>query len=160
MTSLNSDVSISKRLADLGIVLPPAPKPVASYVPWVRSGNLVFVSGQIPLVEGKVAWTGRTPSAQSLEQAKAAARQCALNALSVLQAAVGGDLEGVVRIVRLGVFVASDNGFVQQPQVANGASDLLVEVFGERGRHARAAVGSNALPLDATTEVELVAEVR
>jgi enamine deaminase RidA (YjgF/YER057c/UK114 family) len=150
---------IDERLTELGIELPAAPKPVAAYVPSVAAGGLVFVSGQIPMSGGGLLATGPVPSAASPEAARAAARQCGLNALAVLRDALGGDLDRVRRIVRLGVFVASDPGFTDQPAVANGASELLQEVFGEAGRHARAAVGSVALPLGATVEVELVAEV-
>jgi enamine deaminase RidA (YjgF/YER057c/UK114 family) len=149
---------IELRLAELGILLPPAPRPVAAYVPAVRAGGLVFVSGQIPLRDGQLMARGPVPSAVSPEAAAAAARQCALNGLSVLAEALAGDLDRVRRIVRLGVFVASDPGFEGQPQVANGASTLLAEVFGEAGRHARAAVGSVSLPLGATVEVEMVVE--
>jgi enamine deaminase RidA (YjgF/YER057c/UK114 family) len=147
-------------LARLGITLPPAPKPVASYVPFVRTGNLIFISGQLPSKEGKVIHVGLVPTAVSVEQATEAARLAVLNAVAVLSDACTGDLDRVVRIVRIGVFVQSAAGFAQQSQVANGASDLLVEIFGEAGRHARAAVGTNALPLDAAVEVELIAEVR
>jgi enamine deaminase RidA (YjgF/YER057c/UK114 family) len=147
------------RLKQLGITLPAAPKPVAAYIPAVRSGNLIFVSGQIPFKDGAVAWTGRVPSMMPVDDARQAARQCALNALAILADQLGGDLDRVRRIVRVGVFVQSDPLFTDQPKVANGASELLVEVFGEKGRHARAAVGSVALPLGATVEVELIAEV-
>lgn len=150
---------IQDRLHEAGIRLPAAPRPVAAYVPAVRSGDLVFVSGQVPLAGGVLVARGPVPSAMSPQDAAAAARQCALNALAVLSEALDGDLDRVRRIVRVGVFVASDSGFEGQPQVANGASELLVEVFGEAGRHARAAVGAIALPLGATVEVELVAEV-
>ena len=151
---------VARRLGELGVSLPAAPRPVASYVPAVRSGDLVFVSGQIPMRDGKLLAIGPVASQVSPEAAREAARQCAINALAVLAEALGGDLDRVRRIVRLGVFVASDRGFEGQPQVANGASDLLVEVFGEAGRHARAAVGSIALPLGATVELEMVAEVK
>ncbi len=151
---------IARRLAELGLSLPAAPRPVASYVPAVRAGDLVFVSGQIPFREGKVVATGRVPSQLSLEAAREGAAQCAMNALAVLADQLGGDLDRVRRIVKLSVFVACDPDFHGQPQVANGASDLLVEIFGEAGRHARAAVGAPALPLGAAVEVELVAEVR
>lgn len=151
--------TVQKRLADAGVTLPPAPKPVAAYVPWVRAGELVFVSGQIPVVDGAVAVVGPVPSAVGVEAATAAARQCAVNALAVLADALDGDLDRVRRIVRVGVFVASDPGFGDQPRVANGASELLLEIFGDAGRHARAAVGSVALPLGATVEVELLAAV-
>jgi enamine deaminase RidA (YjgF/YER057c/UK114 family) len=152
--------SILSRLNDLGLTLPAPPKPVAAYVPFVRAGNLVFISGQVPLVEGKVRWTGAVPSAVGIDEARAAARQCALNALAILSDALGGELDRVNQIVRLGAWVCSDPGFTEQPRVANGASELLVEIFGERGRHARAAVGAIALPLGATVELEVLAEVR
>jgi enamine deaminase RidA (YjgF/YER057c/UK114 family) len=151
--------SVQEILRSLGLSLPAPPKPVASYIPSVRSGALVFVSGQLPLKDGQLLATGPVPSAVTLDQARLAARQCVLNALAVLSAELGGDLERVRRIVRVGVFVCSDPGFTEQPKVANGASDLLQELFGERGRHARAAVGSIALPLGASVEVELCAEV-
>ncbi len=150
---------VEERLRKAGISLPPAPRPVASYVPAVRVGDLVFVSGQIPVRAGEVVTTGPVPSVVKPEAAREAARLCAINALAVLAAELGGDLDRVRRIVRLGVFVTSDPGFTGQPQVANGASDLLSEVFGEAGRHARAAVGSIALPLGATVELEMVAQV-
>jgi len=150
---------IQQRLQELGIALPAAPEPVAAYVPWVRSGNLVFVSGQVPFREGSLVATGTVPSGQSIDAAADAARQCVLNGLAVLAAALGGDLDRVRRIVRVGVFVASDPGFTDQPRVANGASELLQEVFGDAGRHARAAVGTVALPLGATVEVEMTVEV-
>jgi enamine deaminase RidA (YjgF/YER057c/UK114 family) len=145
-------------LAKLGHTLPVAPKPVAAYVPAVRTGNLVVVSGQIPFVDGKLEKTGRVGGEVSLEEGQKFARQCALNALAVVKAEVG-ELARVKRVVRVGVFVASTDDFTQQPQVANGASDLLLQVFGDAGRHARAAVGVNALPLGAPVEVELLVEV-
>ncbi|HVP73444.1 MAG TPA: RidA family protein [Phycisphaerales bacterium] len=150
---------IHKRLADLGLTLPTPPRPVAAYIPFVRSGNLIFVSGQVPMVEGKVICLGPVPSVVSIDQARAAARQCALNGLAIVQGALEGDLNNVRQIVRVGVWVCSDAGFTEQPKVANGASELLVEIFGEHGRHARAAVGSIALPLGATVEVEMLVEV-
>jgi len=150
---------VMHRLESLGIALPEAPKPVAAYVPSVQSGALVYISGQVPISDGALLATGPVPSQVSLEQAVAAARQCGINALAVLSAHLDGDLDRVRRIVRMGVFVASDAGFTDQPLVANGASELMIEVFGDAGRHARAAVGSVALPLDASVEVELVAEV-
>jgi enamine deaminase RidA (YjgF/YER057c/UK114 family) len=150
--------TIDARLAELGITLPEAPKPVAAYVPSVRSGSLLFVSGQVPLREGSLVAEGPVPSATSPEEAAAAARQCVLNGLAVMKAALG-DLDRVRQIVRVGIFVCSDPGFTGQPAVGNGASELLQEVFGEAGRHARAAVGSVALPLGASVEVEFVVEV-
>jgi enamine deaminase RidA (YjgF/YER057c/UK114 family) len=151
--------TVEDRLAAAGVSLPQAPKPVAAYVPAVKVGNLVFVSGQIPLQDGALAAAGPVASAVSPREAAGAARLCAINALAVLADVLEGDLQRVRRIVRVGVFVASDPGFDGQPQVANGASELLLEVFGDAGRHARAAVGSVALPLGATVELEMVAEV-
>ena len=146
-------------LTRMGLTLPPAPKPVAAYVPAVRTGNLIFVSGQLPMSAGALMATGPVPSKVSIEDAQKAARQCALNALAVVADQLGGDLSKVKRVVRLGVFVQSDDRFVGQPKVANGASEFMMEVFGEAGRHARAAVGTNALPLDACVEVEVLIEV-
>jgi enamine deaminase RidA (YjgF/YER057c/UK114 family) len=151
--------TVADRLAALGLALPAAPKPVAAYIPAVRTGNLVYVSGQLPFVDGALTATGPVPSRTSLEAAQAAARQCILNGLAILADQLGGDLDRVQRIVRVGVWVQSDPGFTEQPKVANGASELLQQLFGERGRHARAAVGSVALPLGASVEVELLAEV-
>ncbi|MFG0314314.1 MAG: RidA family protein [Phycisphaerales bacterium] len=146
-------------LADLGITLPEAPKPVASYVPTRRSGNQIFISGQIPVSNGDLLAKGSVPTATSLESAMACARQCTLNALACLKAEIG-DLSTVTRIVKVGVFVASEPGFGDQPKIANGCSDLLVEVFGtEVGQHARAAVGVSALPLDVPVEIEFIFEV-
>ena len=149
----------TQRLADLGYSLPDPPSPVAAYVPAVESEGLVLVSGQIPLHQGELICTGSVPSAASAEDATKAARQCALNALSVLDSVAPGGLDSVERILRLGIFVCSDAGFYGQPAVANGASELLEAVFGESGRHARAAVGVIALPLGATVEVELTARL-
>lgn len=151
--------SIAERLASLNLSLPAAPKPVAAYVPAVRTGNLVYISGQVPLADGALVSTGPVPSAASLEDAQQAARQCVLNALAVLADQVDGDLERIQRIVRVGVFVCSDQDFTDQPKVANGASELLQEIFGDKGRHARAAVGNIALPLGSTVELEMIAEV-
>ncbi len=147
-----------EKLKSLGLTLPPPPKPVASYVPCVRTGHLVFVSGQLPFKDGKLAFTGKVPTDVSIEQAAEAARLAALNALAIL-AEAASNLENVAQIVRVGVFVNSAAGFTDQPKVANGASDLLAEVFGDIGRHARAAVGVNELPLNAAVELELTAEV-
>jgi enamine deaminase RidA (YjgF/YER057c/UK114 family) len=152
--------TVQQRLADAGVTLPPAPKPIAAYVPSVRVGDLVFVSGQIPMLDGSLSAVGPVPSVVGIDAAAAAARQCGINALAVLADALDGDLDCVRQIVRIGVFVASDAGFHDQPRVANGASELLVEVFGEAGRHTRAAVGSVGLPMGATVEVELLAQVR
>ncbi len=151
--------SIAQRLEELGITLPEAPSPVAAYVPAVQVGSLVYVSGQVPFMDGALVCSGSVPSVVSVEDATAAARMCAINGLAVLSSHLGGQLDRIQRIVRLGVFVASDTGFHDQPRVANGASELMQEVFGDAGRHARAAVGSIALPLGATVEVEMIVQV-
>ena len=151
---------IQHKLDTLGITLPDAPKPVASYIPAKRAGNLLFISGQVPFKGGELAFSGPVPSEVSPEEACQAARICAINALAVARDALDGDLDRVEEIIRLGVFVASNADFFGQPQVANGASDLMVELFGLAGRHARAAVGSVALPLNATVEVEMVLQIR
>lgn len=149
----------SNRLSSMGISLPPAPTPVAAYIPAVTTGNLVFVSGQLPLKDGSLLAEGPVPASASVEDATAATRQCALNALAVVASELDGDLDRITRIVRLGVFVCCDSSFTQQPAVANGASELLGEIFGDAGRHARAAVGCIALPLGASVELEMIAEV-
>ena len=154
-------MSVYTRLADLGLELPPAPKPVAAYIPWVRSGNLIFTSGQVPLVDGKPLCIGVVPTEVPPDKAQAAARLCALNMLAVLHAATDENLDRVTRVVRLGVFVSSAAGFGGQPLVANGASELMVAVFGEAiGRHARSAVGCSSLPLEVPVEVDGVFEIR
>jgi len=150
-------MSPQEALALLGLTLPEAPKPVGSYLPCVRVGNLVFVSGQLPFREGKLAFAGKVPTDVSVADGADAARQAALNALAIAAHAVGG-MTGITRVVRVGVFVNSSPGFVDQPKVANGASDLLAAVFGDAGKHARAAVGVNELPMNSTVEVELLVE--
>ena len=147
-----------QRLAALGLALPAVAQPVAAYVPAVRSGPLVWTSGQLPMVEGTLAATGKVGAEVSAERAKELARTCALNALAAIKAEVG-DLAAVRRVVKVVGFVASGPEFTGQPQVVNGASELLVEVFGDAGRHARSAVGVAALPLNAPVEVEVVVEV-
>ncbi len=149
----------SQRLQELGITLPPVTAPVGSYVPGIRSGNHIFVSGQIPLKSGAITCAGKVGGDVTLEQAAAAARQCGLAALAIA-ADVAGGIDNISRIVRLAVFVNSAPGFTAQPKVANGASDLMVEIFGDAGRHARAAVGASELPLGAAVEVEMMAEVK
>lgn len=146
------------QLARLNLTLPAASKPVAAYVPTRRTGNLVFVSGQIPMRDGQLIASGAVPTQVSLEDARAAAVQCTLNGLAALQAEIGS-LSKVKQVVRVGVFVCSAAGFTEQPKVANAASELLMEVFGTAGRHARAAVGSIALPLGAAVEIEFLFEV-
>ena len=150
---------VLERLNDLNLTLPKAPSPVAAYIPAVKTGNLIFVSGQVPFKDGNLIAQGPIPSATSLEEAQMAARQCVLNALAVLSGALDGNLDKITQVVRVGIFVYSDPDFTDQPKVGNGASELLVDVFGEAGRHARAAVGSVALPLGASVEVELLVEV-
>jgi enamine deaminase RidA (YjgF/YER057c/UK114 family) len=152
-------MDIAQKLADLGFTLPPAPKPIAAYIPAVRTGNLLFISGQLPLRDGKLIATGKVPSAVSIEAAQKAAAQCAVNALSIALAELG-TWEKLSRVIRIGVFVQSDPDFTDQAKVANGASELLQQILGDPGRHARAAVGSNALPLNASVEVEFLFETR
>lgn len=150
---------IAERLSAAGVVLPTAPPPAASYVPWVRTGDLVMTAGQIPVVDGAPVSTGRLGDL-TLEEGQAAARQCAVNVLAQLQAAAG-DLEALTRLVKVTVFVASTPEFHQQHLVANGASDFLTEILGpEVGPHARSAVGVAVLPLDVPVEVEAIAELR
>jgi enamine deaminase RidA (YjgF/YER057c/UK114 family) len=146
------------RLRELGIALPPAPRPVASYVPWVRAGHLLFVSGQLPFRKGELICRGCVPDEVSPEEAAEAARQAALNALAVVREALG-TLNRVERIVRLTGYVFSRPDFRDHPQVMNGASDFLVEVFGERGRHSRVTVGVASLPLGSPVELDLIVEV-
>ncbi len=149
---------VAAKLQALGIVLPATPAPAGNYIPTVISGNLVFVSGQVPFLDGKIAYQGKLGESVSLEDGQAAARLCFVNILAQLSAALGGDLDRVTRIVRLGGFVASTAGFTQHPAVINGASDLAVAVFGDAGRHARAAVGVAALPLDSAVEIDAIVE--
>lgn len=150
--------TIEARLAAEGITLPAAAAPAANYVPFIRTGNLLFTSGQLPLSDGKLVATGLLGRDLDTEAGKLAARACAINILAQIKAATG-DLEKIVRIVKITVFVASAPGFTEQHLVANGASDLLANVLGERGRHARAAVGTASLPLDAPVEIEAIVEL-
>ena len=152
-------MSAEAKLTELGIELPDAPAAVASYVPVVRHGDLLFVSGQVPLRDGQLPRLGLVGTDVTEEEAVEEARFCALNVLSQLRAAAGS-LDDIARIVKLTVFVASAAGYRGQPVVANGASDLMVEVFGEAGRHARAAVGCSELPLGVPVEIEAIAAVR
>jgi enamine deaminase RidA (YjgF/YER057c/UK114 family) len=147
-----------ERLAALGLEVPEVATPVAAYVPAVRSGNLVWTSGQVPMRAGELMATGKVGGEVSHEEAVACARQCGLNAIAAVKAQVG-DLAAVKRVVKVVCFVASTTDFTAQPQVANGVSELLGEVFGDAGVHARSAVGVSVLPLDAPVEVELVVEV-
>jgi enamine deaminase RidA (YjgF/YER057c/UK114 family) len=149
--------SARARLEQLGVVLPQVAAPVASYVPAVRTGNLIYTSGQLPIEGEKLAATGKVGAEVSTEQGKALARICALNALAAVGSVV--DIDTVARVVKVVGFVASAPGFNGQPGVINGASDLLADVFGDNGAHARSAVGVSELPLDAPVEVELIVEV-
>lgn len=163
-TSHHVPATPEQRLTALGLTLPTPPKPVAAYVPFRIAGNLVFIAGQIPFSEGKLVATGAVPDHVSMDTALACARQCALNGIAVANAAIASlglpnGLSHVKQVVRLGVFVACSPTFTDHPKVANGASELMVEVFGDRGRHARAAVGAPSLPLGAPVEVEFVVEV-
>jgi enamine deaminase RidA (YjgF/YER057c/UK114 family) len=151
-------VTIEELLSARGLSLPPPPQAVASYLPVRVSGTVAYVSGQIPMVDGAMLYPGRLGDQVSIEQGQEAAVRCALQALSALKAALGS-LDRVAGIVQLSVFVASAPGFTDQPKVANGASDLFVQLFGESGKHARAAVGVSELPLGAPVEVAVVAEI-
>ena len=151
--------NIDARLEQMGIKLPAPPAPVASYVPYVLSGKLLFISGQVTLSPEGLKYVGTVGKELTLEDGRAAARLCAVNIVAQLKAACGGNLEKVRRIVKLTVFVNSVPGFAQHPEVANGASDLLVEVFGESGKHARSAVGAGSLPRNVAAEVEAIVEI-
>ncbi|SOX56383.1 RidA family protein [Mycobacterium ahvazicum] len=150
-------MTASARLEQLGVVLPDLVAPLASYVPAVRTGNLVYTSGQLPIVAGTLVGTGKVGADVNPDDAKAMARLCALNALAAVNSMVG--IDAVTRVVKVVGFVASAPGFNGQPGVVNGASELLGEVFGDQGAHARSAVGVSELPLDAPVEVELIVEV-
>jgi len=154
----SGDVDPEERLAGLGLALPPPPKPVASYLPAVQSGSLLFISGLLPFQHGAVLHPGRLGDTVTVEQGAAAARQAVLNGLAVI-AAAAGSLRRVARVVRMNGYVASAGDFYQQPAVVNGASDLLAAVFGEMGRHSRVAVGVAALPLNAPVELDLIVEL-
>lgn len=152
-------MSIEQKLVSLGIELPPAPAPAANYLPFVRVPGLLFLAGQVPFnTEGKLAFRGKVGKDKTTDEGYQSARLCALNALSQIQAALGS-LDKVKQIVRVGGFVNCTDDFTDQPEVINGASDLLVEIFGDKGRHARTAVGTNSLPRNVTTEVEMIVAV-
>ncbi|MCO4316499.1 RidA family protein [Phyllobacterium sp. 21LDTY02-6] len=151
--------NIETRLQQMGVTLPVAAAPAANYVPFVQSGSLLVTSGQLPLLDGKLVHTGLLGGEVTVEQGQECARACAINILAQAKAALG-DLERIVRIVKLTSFVASKPDFTQQHLVTNGASDFLVEVLGDAGRHARSAVGTAALPLNAPVEIEAIIEVR
>jgi enamine deaminase RidA (YjgF/YER057c/UK114 family) len=151
---------VDQRLAAAQVIVPDAPKPAGNYVPYVISRGQVFISGQTCRVQGQVIYTGKVGRDLSLEEGKLAARVCAINLLSQLRAACDGDLDKVARCVRLGGFVCSDEAFTQQPEVLNGASDVMVAAFGDLGRHARTAVGVAVLPSQSAVEVDAVFELR
>jgi enamine deaminase RidA (YjgF/YER057c/UK114 family) len=150
---------IDARLTELNISLPAASAPAANYVPVVIAGNLAFVSGQVPVLQGEFKYLGKVGVELNVEQGQQAARLCALNIIAQLKNALGGDLDRVRRCVKVGGFVNCESGFGEQPKVINGASDLFVQVFGDAGRHARFAVGTNALPFNVAVEVDAVFEV-
>jgi enamine deaminase RidA (YjgF/YER057c/UK114 family) len=151
--------TIEKRLQELGIVLPEAVAALANYVPWVQSGNCVWIAGQVPLVDGELQHIGKVGADIEMEEAQAAARICGLNIIAQVKAACGGDLDRVVRCLKVGGYVNAVADFGRHPEVVNGASDLMVEVFGEAGRHARFAVGAGSLPRQVSVEIDAVFEV-
>jgi enamine deaminase RidA (YjgF/YER057c/UK114 family) len=151
---------IEARLKELGITLPKPPKPVASYVPFTISGNQVFISGQVPFADGALKYVGKLGADFSVEMGQAAAQLCAINILAVLQDACGGDLDKVVRCLKINVFVNATPDYDKHPEVANGASDLIAAVFGEAGKHARAAVGMGSLPRGVAVEVDALFEIQ
>jgi enamine deaminase RidA (YjgF/YER057c/UK114 family) len=148
---------IEDRLKSLNIILPTPPKPAGSYIPVVTSGNLAFVSGQIPMQDGKVMFTGKVPTEKSIEEAQGAAKLCAINILAQLKSNLGS-LDKITKIVRLSGFVNSAPDFSEQPKIINSASDLFFEILGEKGKHSRIAVGVSSLPLNSTVEIDAVVE--
>jgi enamine deaminase RidA (YjgF/YER057c/UK114 family) len=152
------NIMIEEKLNELGIEIPEAPKPLASYIPVTRTGNLVFTAGQIPMKNGELIYKGKVGKDISLENGINAAELCTINCLSVIKSLIG-NLDNIKRIVKVTVFVNSADGFSDQPKVANGASDLLVNVFGDNGKHVRSAVGVNELPIDCAVEIEMIVEV-
>jgi enamine deaminase RidA (YjgF/YER057c/UK114 family) len=149
---------IDEKLKSLNITLPTPSKPAGSYIPVVISGQTVYVSGQIPIGDGKIAYKGRVPTEQSLEQAQLAAKLCIVNALSQLKSEIG-NLDKISKILRVSGFVNSSPDFTEQPKVINAASNLLFEIFGEKGKHSRIAVGVASLPLGATVEIDMIVEI-
>ena len=149
---------IEEKLKSLNIVLPNPPKPAGAYIPVVKSENIAYVSGQIPIENGKVAFKGKVPSVQSLEEAQKAAKLCAINALAQLKSELGS-LNRISKILRVSGFVNSESDFTDQPKVINAASDLLFKIFGDKGQHSRIAVGVASLPLGATVEIDMIVEI-
>jgi enamine deaminase RidA (YjgF/YER057c/UK114 family) len=152
-------MTLQGKLHTLGIDLPPVSGPFGAYVPARRVGNLIYVAGQLPMKDGKLMATGQVPSRCSIDDARAAARQCVINAIAAVQMLPGG-VEIIAGVVRVGAFVNSDSTFTEQPKVADAASELLKDIFGDAGQHARAAVGVNTLPRDASVEIEVIFEAR
>jgi enamine deaminase RidA (YjgF/YER057c/UK114 family) len=152
-------MSLQEKLSSLNITLPPVSGPFGAYIPIKRVGNLLYVAGQLPMKDGALLAAGQVPSKTSVDQAKLAAKQCVINALGAINS-IEGSLDKLLGVVRVGVFVSSDSDFTAQPQVANGASEFLLELFGETGKHVRAAVGVNTLPLNASVEVEFIFEMK
>jgi len=150
---------IEERINELGFIVPEAPKPLAAYIPAIKIDKLVFTAGQLPMVDGKPLAIGRLGAEVSNEIGVKAAEICALNCLSVIKSVVGS-LDNIEQIVKLTVFVNSADGFIAQPQIANGASEFLVKIFGEAGKHARSAVGANGLPLNAPVEIEMIVKIK
>lgn len=150
---------IEERIKELGYILPETPKPLAVYIPVLKVGNLIFTAGQIPLVDGKLYKEGKVGKDLTEEEGKKSAEICALNCLSAIKSVVG-DLDNIEQIIKLTVFVNSEDGFTAQPQIANGASELLGKIFGDAGKHVRSAVGVNELPINAPVEVEMIAELK
>ncbi len=150
---------IEEKITSLNISLPVPPKPAGSYIPVTRTGNLVFVSGQIPIKDGKVEFKGKVPTDVSIDTAQQAAKLCIINVLTHIKAEIG-NLDKVSKIVRVSGFVNSASDFYEQPKIINAASDLLFEIFGEKGKHSRIAIGVASLPLNSTVEIDLIAEVR
>ncbi len=148
---------IEEKLKSLGIILPVPPKPAGSYIPVVITGNLAFVSGQIPIQDGKVAFTGKVPTEKTIEDAQSAARICAINILAQLKANLGS-LDRITKIVRVSGFVNSTGDFTEHPKIINAASDLFFEIFGDKGKHSRIAVGVSSLPLNSTVEIDMIVE--
>ena len=152
-------MTVTEKLRTLNIALPPVSGPFGSYIPARRVGNLIYIAGQLPMKDGKLMATGQVPTRCSLEDARAAARQCIINAIAAVQSLDGG-VDQIAGVVRVGAFVNSEATFTEQPKVADAASELLTEIFGDAGKHARAAVGVNTLPRDASVEIEVIFEAR
>lgn len=148
-----------QKLKDLGITIPEAPKPLAAYIPAIQEGNLVYTAGQLPMVAGELKYKGKLGASVSEEEGQKAAQTCAINCLSVIKSVIGS-LDKIERVVKVTVFINSADDFTAQPKIANGASEFLVNVFGEAGKHVRSAVGVNALPLGAAVEIEMIVKTK